>query len=509
MTRWTATKKSAGRSAQGKSVVEWDPMEGEPQSRSDAGRSLRAELEAIAGADAVISRRSELKVYECDGWTVEKNMPDLLVMPRSTGQVSAILKALYRRGVAFVPRGAGTGLSGGCLPLSAPVMICTSRLNRIVSIDLDNRRIEVQPGVVNLHVTDAVKHQGYLYAPDPSSQSACTIGGNIAENSGGPHTLKYGVTTNHVLGIELVLPDGEIVELGGPAEEKLGYDLAGAVVGSEGTMGIVTRAVLRLTRAPESYRTMLALFDDVDTATRAVSKIIAAGIIPGAIEMMDRLIMGAVEAAFHVGFPPEAGAALIVELDGLAAGIDDHVARAAELVRAGGASSVRLARDDAERQLLWKARKRAFGAVGRLASNYATQDGVVPRTRLPEILAEITAAAARYHLRIGNVFHAGDGNIHPIILYDERDADETRRAIEAGRDILKACVAMGGSLSGEHGIGVEKIGEMPLLFGPDDLRVMAQLRTVFDPSNRSNPGKVLPQPGSCVEVAAPRRQAPL
>jgi glycolate oxidase len=484
-------------------------MEAAPPSNPGVDHALRAELEAIAGAGAVISRRSELKVYECDGWTIEKNAPDLLVMPQSTAQVSAILKLLFKRGVAFVPRGAGTGLSGGCLPLSAPVMICTSRMNRILAIDLANRRVEVQPGVVNLHVSNAVARDGYFYAPDPSSQSACTIGGNIAENSGGPHTLKYGVTTNHVLGVELVLPDGEVVELGGPAEEKLGYDLAGAVVGSEGTVGIVTRAVLRLTRSPQSYRTMLALFDDVDSATRAVSRIIAAGIVPGAVEMMDRLIMGAVEAAFHVGFPADAGAALIVELDGLAAGLDDHAARAAELMCAAGARSVEVARDEAQRQLLWKARKRAFGAVGRLAPNYATQDGVVPRTRLPDILREITAIAGRYHLRIGNVFHAGDGNIHPIVLYDERDAGETRRAIEAGRDILKACVQMGGSLTGEHGIGVEKMQEMPLLFSPDDLRVMAELRAVFDPAGRSNPGKVLPQPGSCVEVAAPRRQVPL
>jgi glycolate dehydrogenase FAD-linked subunit len=472
-------------------------------------RTLLAELETIMNSEGIVTRRAELKVYECDGWTIEKNAPDLLLMPRTTAQVSAILKALYRRGVAFVPRGAGTGLSGGCLPLQAPVMICTSRMNRILSVDIANRRVEVEPGVVNLHVTDAVKREGYFYAPDPSSQSACTIGGNIAENSGGPHTLKYGVTTNHVLGVELVLPDGEVVELGGPAEEKLGYDLVGAAVGSEGTIGIVTRATLRLMRAPQSYRTMLALFDDVETATRAVSTLIAAGMVPGAVEMMDSLIMGAVEAAFHVGFPSDAGAALIVELDGLTAGLDEHAAKATELVRGAGARSVRLARDEAERQLLWKARKRAFGAVGRLASNYATQDGVVPRTRLPDILREIAAVAARYRLRIGNVFHAGDGNIHPIILYEERDPDETRRAVEAGRDILKACVRMGGSLTGEHGIGAEKMHEMPLLFGPDDLRVMAELRSVFDPANRSNPGKVLPQPGSCVEVAAPRRQVPL
>jgi glycolate oxidase len=484
-------------------------MEPNGHATGEVDRALTAEIEAIVGRDGIVSHRSELKVYECDGWTIEKNAPDLLLMPRTTAEVSAILGVLHRRGIAFVPRGAGTGLSGGCLPIQAPVMICTSRMNRILAVDTANRRVEVQPGVVNLHVTDAVKRQGYFYAPDPSSQSACTIGGNIAENSGGPHTLKYGVTTNHVLGVELVLPDGEVVELGGPAEEKLGYDLVGATVGSEGTVGIVTRAVLRLMRAPESYRTMLALFDDVDTATRAVSRIIARGIVPGAIEMMDRLIMGAVEAAFHVGFPPDAGAALIVELDGLAAGLDDHAALTSELIRTAGARSVRLAHDEGERLLLWKARKRAFGAVGRLAPNYATQDGVVPRTRLPDIIREIAAVAARYRLRIGNVFHAGDGNIHPIVLYDERDADETRRAVEAGRDILKACLRMGGSLTGEHGIGAEKMAEMPLLFGPDDLRVMAELRAVFDPANRSNPGKVLPQPGSCVEVAAPRRQVPL
>jgi glycolate oxidase len=338
---------------------------------------------------------------------------------------------------------------------------------------------------------------------------ACTIGGNIAENSGGPHTLKYGVTTNHVLGVELVLPDGEIVELGGPAEERCGYDLVGAVVGAEGTVGIVTRATLRLLRAPENHRTILAAFADVETATRAVSVIIASGIIPGAIEMMDRLIIQAVEDAFHVGLPRDAGAVLLVELDGIAAGLDARAGEVTALIREVGASDVKLARDEAERAGLWKARKRAFGAVGRLAPNYATQDGVVPRTRLPDILRVINQVSERYALRIGNVFHAGDGNIHPIILYDERDPDQVRRAIDAGRDILAACVEMGGSLTGEHGIGVEKLGEMPLLFSPDDLVVMAELRRVFDPAERSNPNKVLPRPGACVEVAAPRRQAPL
>jgi glycolate oxidase len=484
-------------------------METNGAAATSLDQNLRAQLREIVGDAAMVWRPSELKVYECDGWTIEKSRPDLLVMPRTTAEVSAVLKALHKRKIAFVPRGAGTGLSGGALPIQAPVMICTSRMNRILSIDLANRRVEAESGVVNLHVTNAVKADGYFYAPDPSSQMACTIGGNIAENSGGPHTLKYGVTTNHVLGVELVLPDGEIVELGGAAEDRWGYDLVGAVVGAEGTAGIVTRATLKLMREPQSRQTLLAIFADVESATRAVSATIAAGIIPGAIEMMDRLIIRAVEAAFHLGLPDDAEAVLIIELDGLTAGMTERLERVSELVRGCGASELRIARDEAERANIWKGRKRAFGAVGRLAPNYATQDGVVPRTRLPEILRTIAAIAQRHRLRIGNVFHAGDGNIHPIVLYDERDADEVRRAIQAGREILKACVQLGGSLSGEHGIGAEKIHEMPLLFSPDDLMVMTELRRVFDPAERSNPNKIIPTPGACVEVTTPHRQAAL
>jgi glycolate oxidase len=467
------------------------------------------ELREILARDAIVSRTTELKVYECDGWTVEKSIPDILLMPQTTAQLSATLAVLHRHEVAFVPRGAGTGLSGGCLPLNAPAMICTSKLNHILEIDFANRRVRVESGVVNLHVTNAVKANGFIYAPDPSSQVACTIGGNIAENSGGPHTLKYGVTTNHVLALELVLPDGEVVELGGPTEERCGYDLVGAVVGAEGTTGIVASATLGLIREPESHRTLLATFPDVDSATRAVSMIIAAGIVPGAIEMMDQLIVHAVEQAFHVGLPDDAGAVLIIELDGLEAGLGALAGQVTEMCLGAQALTVRLARDEAERALLWKARKRAFGAVGRLAPNYATQDGVVPRTRLPEIMGVIADVSRRYDLRIGNIAHAGDGNIHPVILYDEREPGQVTRTIEAGREILTACVAMGGSLSGEHGIGVEKLSEMPLAFSPDDLRVMTELRHVFDPLERSNPGKVIPQPGSCVEVVAPRRQVPI
>jgi glycolate oxidase len=489
-------------------VLKWLAVES-LAAASQLDRALAAELAEIVGADGVISRPSELAVYECDGWTIAKSAPDLLVLPRTTAHVSLVLAALERRGVAFVPRGAGTGLSGGCLPLNAPVMICTSRMNRILACDLANRRVEVESGVVNLNVTNAVKAAGYFYAPDPSSQAACTIGGNIAENSGGPHTLKYGVTANHVLGVELVLAGGEVVELGGPADERLGYDLLGAVVGAEGTVGIVTRATLRLLREPQAHRTLLGIFADVESATSAVTAIIAAGIIPGAIEMMDQLIIRAVEAAFKVGFPADAGAVLIVEIDGLEAGLSERADRIARIATGAGAVEVKLARDEAERALLWKARKRAFGAVGRLAPNYATQDGVVPRTRLPDILRVISMLSRHYKLAIGNVFHAGDGNIHPIVLYDERDPDQVRRAIEVGRLILRACVEMGGSLTGEHGIGVEKQQEMPLLFAPEDLIVMSELRRVFDPTGHANPNKVIPQPGGCVEVTAPRRQAPL
>jgi glycolate oxidase len=464
-------------------------------------------LRALVGDEGLVTRPNELRVYECDGYTLEKRIPEVVVLPRTTPEVVKVLRLLHREGVAFVPRGAGTGLSGGCLPLDAPVMVGTSRMTRIVSIDTANRRAVVEAGVVNLWVSNAVKQHGLLYAPDPSSQMACTIGGNVAENSGGPHTLKYGVTTNHVLGLQIVLPDGELVDLGGAAEDAPGYDLVGLTVGAEGTFGVVTQATLRLVRQPEAWKTLLAVFDSVDDATASVSGIIGAGIVPAALEMMDQLIVGAVEAAFHAGLPTDAGAVLLVELDGLAAGLDPQVERVAEICRAQRAREVRVAADEAERAVLWKSRKRAFGAVGRLAPNYCTQDGVVPRTKLPEILRRISAIADRYQLRIGNVFHAGDGNIHPIILFDERDAEQVRRVLDAGREILEACVELGGSVTGEHGIGVEKIEQMPLLFTPDDLRVMSQLRRVFDPAQRCNPGKIFPTPGGCVEATRPRRQA--
>jgi glycolate oxidase len=471
--------------------------------------ALVSRLRAIVGPDGVIDRPEALLVYECDGYTLERAAPELVVLPREPDEVAAVVRLLAVEGLAFVPRGAGTGLSGGTLPVGAPVMICTSRMQRIEAVDVRNRRVVAQAGVVNQWVSNAVRAHGLCYAPDPSSQPACTIGGNVAENSGGPHTLKYGVTTNHVLGVELVLPSGDVVALGGAVEDRPGYDLVGAVVGAEGTFGIVTRATLRLVRVPQAYRTLLAVFESVDAASEAVSRIIGAGVVPAALEMMDRLIIEAVEAAFRVGLPTDAGAVLLVELDGPAVALDPQVERVVAVCRGCGVREIRVARDEAERAALWKCRKRAFGALGRLAPNYCTQDGVVPRTRVPDILRAIAAAGERHRLRIANVFHAGDGNIHPILLFDARDADQVARVLAAGREILEACVALGGSITGEHGIGVEKIGQVPLLFGPDDLRAMTRLRAVFDPEGRSNPHKIFPDAKVCVETRAPRRQAAL
>ncbi len=466
-------------------------------------------LREIVGVRGLITDPAATRVYECDGFTLARKAPEVVVLPASREEVVDVVRLLAAEGASFVPRGAGTGLSGGCLPLEAAVMVGTSRMRTIREVDFANRRVVVEAGVVNLNVTRAAAEEGLFYAPDPSSQSACTIGGNVAENSGGPHTLKYGVTTNHVLGLEMVLPNGQIVEVGGAVDDVPGYDLRGLAIGAEGTFGIVTAATLRLVEVPQAVRTLLAVFESVEDACRSVSAIIAAGILPAALELMDRLIVEAVEAAYGFGFPTDAGAVLIVELDGLEVGLDQQVAAVRGHCERLGASEVRVARDERERAALWKSRKRAFGAVGRLAPNYCTQDGVVPRGSVPEILRRIAAVAERYGLRIANVFHAGDGNIHPIILFDERDADEVARVLDAGREILEACVELGGSVTGEHGIGVEKIAQMPLLFSPIDLRIMQELRRVFDPDMRCNPGKIFPTPGSCVEVRTPRRQVPL
>ncbi|HEY4001841.1 MAG TPA: FAD-linked oxidase C-terminal domain-containing protein [Candidatus Xenobia bacterium] len=455
-------------------------------------RALLASLRQVVGEDGVVSDPGALTVYECDAYTLEKWVPSAVVLPRSTEETAAVVRLLSDAGLPFLPRGAGTNLSGGTYARDGAVMIALTRMNRILSVDARNRRAVVQAGVVNLHLTRRTQPLGLHYAPDPSSQSSCTIGGNVAENSGGPHTLKYGVTTNHVLAIEVVLPDGRIVHLGRSTEDPPGYDLRGLFIGSEGTFGLVTTVTVRLTPLPQAARTLLAIYDDVADATRTVSTITARGILPAALEMMDALIIESVEKAFHMGFPLDAAAILIIELDGLAPGLDAQAERVMAICREHHARDVRLARDEAERAGLWQARKKAIGAVGRITPSFCTQDGVIPRSRLPQVLAEIAAIGTRYGLRVANVFHAGDGNLHPILLFDEREPEQVQRVMNASHDILKACVDAGGTLTGEHGIGIEKIAMMPLLFSPVDLEVMGRLRQVFNPRGLCNPGKVLP-----------------
>src|SRR5436309_7180741 len=471
--------------------------------------SLIDRMRTIVGVDAVLTAPSEMLVYECDGYTVEKSRPDVVVFPNSTEQVAAIVRACKELDVPFLPRGAGTSLAGGCLAVGGGVVLSLMRMKRIHEVNYRDRYAVVDPGVVNLWLTNHLKGQGWHFAPDPSSQGACTVGGNVATNSGGPHTLKYGVTVNHVLGLELVLPDGQVVRTCGPAEDNAGYDLTGVIVGSEGTFGVVTKIWARITRNPQAYRTLLGVFETVDDATNTISDIIGAGIVPAALEMLDRLILQAVEAAFHFGFPLDAGAVLIMEVDGLDAGLDADAAQIINIARANKAREVRRAATDAERLLLWKSRKQAFGAVGRLAPSYCTQDGVVPRTKLPHILREITRIGEKYDLRIANVFHAGDGNIHPILLFDERDADQVRRVLNASHEILDECLRCGGSVTGEHGIGVEKIDFMPKLFSAEDLAMMVRLRGAFNPDNRCSPRKMLPTSGACIEPSRPARRAAL
>jgi glycolate oxidase len=465
-------------------------------------------LRQIVGPDGVLTAANDLRVYECDGYTIEKNQPDVVVFPTSTEQVSAVVKHCRAFGIPFVPRGAGTSLAGGCLPVGGGAVICLSRMKRILEVNLRDRYAIVEPGVVNVWLTRQVSPHGWHFAPDPSSQGACTIGGNVATNSGGPHTLKYGVTVNHVSGVEIVLPDGEIVTTGGPVEDSPGFDLTGVIVGSEGTFGIVTKIWCRLTRNPPAFRTLLGVFESIDDATQCISDIIGAGIIPAALELLDRLILGAVEEAFHFGFPLDAGAVLIMEVDGLEAGLDGQAAQMTAIARKNRAREVRLAATSEERALLWKCRKQAFGAVGRLAPSYCTQDGVVPRTRLPEMLRFIQQVGEKYQIRIANVFHAGDGNIHPILLFDERDAEQVRRVLEASHEILEKCIELGGSVTGEHGIGVEKIDFMPKLFAPQDLAWMVRLREVFNPENCCNPAKMLPTAGACHESSFMKRTSP-
>ncbi len=465
-------------------------------------------IRSVLPQQAVVAEPEQLRTYECDGLTGHKVVPSLVALPATTEEVQAVVRACHEHGVPFVARGAGTGLSGGALPVADGVVISLARMRRILEIDLDSERVVVQPGVTNLQVTEAVIGEGYYYAPDPSSQQVCTIGGNVAENSGGAHCFKYGFTVNHVTGLLAVLPDGELLRLGGKSRESVGPDLLGVFVGSEGTLGIATEITLRVLRRPESVRTVLAAFDSTDAAGGAVSGIVAAGIGASAMEIMDRLTIEAAEAAVHPGYP-DAGAILLVELDGAAAQVEADFAAVDAICHEQGAWEIRTASDDHERALLWKGRKAAFAAMGRVSADYYVQDGVVPRTKLPEVLRRIAELGAEHGLRVANVFHAGDGNLHPLVLYDSGVDGETERAAHVAEAILEICIDAGGSLTGEHGIGIDKVCSMPLLFGSDDLEAMKRLRRAFDPAGLCNPGKVIPTPRLCGEVPGPYRAHPL
>jgi glycolate oxidase len=460
------------------------------------------------GADGVVREPEQLRTYECDGLTGHRVVPALVVLPASTRQVQAAVRLCHDHGVPFVARGAGTGLSGGALPIAGGVVVSVARMNRILEIDLAGGRITVEPGVTNLAVSQAVAADGFYYAPDPSSQQVCSIGGNVAENSGGAHCLKHGFTVTHVTGLEIVLPDGELVTLGGTGVDPDGPDLMGVFIGSEGTLGIATRITLRILRKPEAVQTLLAGFPSASTAGTAVSDVIAAGILAGAMEIMDRLTLEAAEAAVQPGYP-DAGAILIVELDGNGVQVEDDVERVRAICTKAGATEIRVASSDVERALFWRGRKAAFAAMGRVSHDYYVQDGVVPRTRLPEVLERIAALEVAYGLRVGNVFHAGDGNLHPLVLYDRRNPGEPQKAKELAEAILEICMDVGGSLTGEHGIGVDKACRMPLMFSETDLEVMQRMRAAFDPAGLCNPGKVFPTPRLCGEVPGPYRAHPL
>jgi glycolate oxidase len=466
--------------------------------------TLVEDLRKALPADAVITEPAELRTYECDALTGWRAIPQAVVLPRSTAEVVAAVRACADHGAPFVARGSGTGLSGGAVPVAEGIVIGLSRMNRILELDAANRRARVQPGVANLDVSEAAAPFGLWYAPDPSSQQVCSIGGNVAENSGGAHCLKHGFTVHHVLELEVVLASGDIVRL----DRSGDLDLLGAFIGSEGTLGIATEAVVRLLALPQRVDTLLAAYPTTDAAGQAVSAIIAAGILPAAVEMMDTLAIEAAEAAVGAGLPVGAGAALLVELDGPDAEVELLVPRVRELCLEYGATDLRVARDAAERAGFWRGRKAAFAAVGRISADYYVQDGVVPRTRLPETLRRIAELSRDSGLRVANVFHAGDGNLHPLVLYDEA-AGEAKRAEELAAAILSACLDAGGSLTGEHGIGLDKACQMPRMFSPTDMETMLRLRTAFDPDGRCNPGKLFPTPRLCGEVPGPYRAHPL
>jgi len=472
--------------------------------------TLIERLERIVGRNGVFHRPADLLVYEYDGsvdGAVETAPPAAVALPTTAEQVAAIVRLANEAGLPIVARGAGTGLSGGAVAQAGGIIVALTRMDRIIEIDAEDRTALVEPGVINLELTETTLPRGYFFAPDPSSQKACTIGGNVAENSGGPHCLKYGVTTNHVLGLEVVLPDGRVVWLGGRSGFSSGYDLTAAMVGSEGMLGIVTKALVRLTPAPEATLVQLAAFGDVDAASHATGRIIAAGIVPAALEMMDNLTIQAVEPAYHAGYPLDAGAVLLVETDGHGEDVRAGGAEIAAICREAGATDIRSATAKAERDLLWKGRKMALAAMGRLSPNYYLHDTVVPRSKLPLTLRRVEEISKDFDLPIANVFHAGDGNLHPLMLFDRRRPGDTERVLLASKEIITYCVEIGGALSGEHGIGTEKRGYMTLVYTEEDLAAMAGLKNGFDPAGRFNPEKAFPKGYQCGEVRALRAQA--
>jgi glycolate dehydrogenase FAD-linked subunit len=473
-------------------------------------REFGNKLSEILGQEGVIYADDELIAYDCDALTGYRIKPLFVVLPKTSDEVSRVVRLCYEEEVPYVPRGAGTGLSGGALPTEEGIVISLSRMSRVLEIDIPNERVVVEPGVTNLTVTNTVSPYGFYYAPDPSSQIVCTIGGNVAENSGGVHCLKYGVTTNHVLGLEVVLPDGELIQTGGKALDHPGYDITGLFVGSEGLLGIVTKITLRIIKKPETVKTLLASFDRIEDAGAAVSGITARGVIPAGMEIMDNLCIRSVEEAVHAGYPVEAGSIILVEVDGPAAEVEAHIPIVEEVLRENNAIEIRIAKDAKERELFWKGRKNAFPAMGRVSSDYYVQDGVIPRSKLAEVLGRIGELSRGYGLRVANVFHAGDGNLHPLVLFDSTQEGEHDKAHELAGEILKVCVDSGGSITGEHGVGRDKKIFMSLMFGDNDLEVMNLVRCAFDPKGLCNPGKVFPTPRTCVEQGMkPYREHPL
>ena len=454
-------------------------------------KPLVDELRQMVGKANVLDSAVDLQLYQYDAY-LEERRPDAVVFVHSTDEVADVVRACNRYDVPFVPRGGGTNLSGGTIPFKGGVVLEMIRMNRILEVDRPNLRARVQPGLFNLELGTALAPLGYQYLPDPASQKAATLGGNVAENSGGPHCFKYGVTTNHVLGLTVVLPDGEVAKIGGKAPDAPGYDLTGVFVGSEGTLGICTEVVVRIMRLAEGVKTMLAIYDSIEEGSQTVSAIVAAGMVPATLEMMDQLVIKAVEESIHCGLPLDCATVLIIEVDGLQDDLDAQVQAIVDLCKAHGAREVRVAKDETERALLWAGRRGAFGAVARITPSYLVCDGTVPRTALPKVLRKVAEVSKKYNLMIPNVFHAGDGNLHPLILFDWRDADQKARVVKAGMEILELCVEMGGTISGEHGVGLEKIDAMRLVFTEADIRSQIRVKRAFDPKNLANPGKMFP-----------------